>query len=205
MERLERKEREFNMRRSDILEKAEKAFSEKGFHNVTMAEIARTSGFSTGSLYQFFAGKENLYTTMIREKLDVMYSGVKDATNTASGIIEKIEALIDSHLQFAENNPDFCRLFARGESAALSDAMTDLRQHMIDDYFSHIVFIEDILNDGIESGVLRALPPRDMAHSLVNLIRTSLIEWMLDPAKESPRHKKEFIMDIFLHGVRKND
>ena len=63
MERSARKEREFNMRRTEILAKAEKVFATKGFHNVTMAEIASTSGFSIGSLYQFFEGKENLYTT----------------------------------------------------------------------------------------------------------------------------------------------
>jgi AcrR family transcriptional regulator len=53
------------MRRAEILRTAEKIFAAKSFHDVTMAEIANASGFSTGSLYQFFEGKENLYTTMI--------------------------------------------------------------------------------------------------------------------------------------------
>ena len=60
MERLERKEREFHTRRADILEQAEKIFSTKGYHNVTVAEIANASGFAIGSLYQFFDGKEHL-------------------------------------------------------------------------------------------------------------------------------------------------
>ena len=37
MERLERKKREFNMRRAEILKQAEKVFATKGFHNVTVA------------------------------------------------------------------------------------------------------------------------------------------------------------------------
>lgn len=204
-ERLERKEREFNMRRLEILEKAEKIFSAKGFHDVTMAEIAGASGFSTGSLYQFFEGKENLYTTMISEKLDVMYGRARNAAHNAPVVIDKIVALVDSHLQFAEDNPEFCRLFVRGESAALSDTMTNLRQKLIDDYFNHIAFIEDLLRDAMESGLLRSLPTRDTAHSLFSLIRTALIEWMLDPAQESPCNKKPFIIDIFLNGVKRND
>ena len=48
MEKLKRKEREFNMRRAEILKKAETVFAAKGFHNVTMAEIAKASGFSIG-------------------------------------------------------------------------------------------------------------------------------------------------------------
>ena len=170
-----------------------------------MAEIASTSGFSIGSLYQFFEGKENLYTTMIGEKLDLMYTEVRRQTDAAHGILNKIETLIDAHLQFIENNTDFCRLFIKGENAALSEAMTSLRQKIIDDYFKHIAFIENLLKDGVESGFLRALPPHDMAQSLFHLIRASSIEWMLKPAKESPSSKKGLIMNIFFNGVKKYD
>ncbi|MDI6741269.1 MAG: TetR/AcrR family transcriptional regulator [Smithella sp.] len=205
MERLERKEREFNRRRAEILDKAEKIFSLKGFHNVKMADIANASGFSVGSLYQFFKGKENLYATMITEKLDLMYSRVRNATDSAGSVIEKIDALIYSTLMFAQENPEFCRLFVRGESAALSEAMTRLRQQLIDGYFEHITFIENLLKEGIEIGLLKKLPSRDMAQALFNLIRTSLIEWMLDSTKESPCSKKDFIMEIFLNGARNHE
>lgn len=205
MEKLERKEREFNMRRAEILKQAEKLFATKGFHNVTVAEIASASGFSIGSLYQFFEGKENLYTTMISEKLDLMYAEIRKATNAAKDIAGKIEALIGAHLQFIENNTDFCRLFIKGENAALSEAMTSLRQKIIDDYFKHINFIENLLKDGIKKNLLRALPPHEMASALFHLIRASTMEWMLAPTKESLSSKKGFIMDIFLQGVKKYD
>ena len=205
MERLERKKREFNMRRAEILKQAEKVFATKGFHNVTVAEIANASGFSIGSLYQFFEGKENLYTTMISEKLDLMYADIRKATNAAKNITGKIEALIDAHLQFIEKNTDFCRLFMERENAVLSEAMTSLRQKIIDDYFKHITFIENILKEGIKKDLLRDLPPHEMAEALFHLIRASSIEWMLVPAKESLISKKGFILDIFLHGVKKYD
>jgi len=205
MERLERKEREFNMRRAEILKQAEKVFAMKGFHNVTMAEIASASGFSIGSLYQFFEGKENLYSTMISEKLDLMYAEIRKATNATKDITGKIEALVNAHLQFIEKNTDFCRLFIKGENAALSESMTLLRQKIIDDYFKHINFIENLLKDGIKKNLLRALPPHEMASALFHLIRASSIEWMLVPMKESLSSKRGFIMDIFLHGVKKYD
>jgi hypothetical protein len=49
------------------------------------------------------------------------------------------------------------------------------------------------------------LPPHDMASALFHLIRASSMEWMLVPTKESLNSKKGFIMDIFLHGVKKYD
>ena len=132
MEKTARKEREFKVRRSEILEQAEKIFAIKGFYNVTMAEIANASGFSIGSLYQFFEGKEDLYSTMISEKLDLMHGQVREKVKATSGIAEKIEMIIVSHLQFVEQNADFCRLFIRGDNAAPSEVMTSLRQKIMD-------------------------------------------------------------------------
>ncbi|MGZ6223492.1 MAG: helix-turn-helix domain-containing protein, partial [Syntrophales bacterium] len=65
MEKSKRKEMEFQLRRTEIISQAERIFAAKGFHNTTMAEIANASGFATGTLYQFFEGKEALYNVMV--------------------------------------------------------------------------------------------------------------------------------------------
>lgn len=203
--RSERKEREFNMRRAEILGTAEKIFAAKSFHDVTMAEIANASGFSTGSLYQFFKSKENLYTTMVSEKLDFMFSEVKKSTEQAEDLLGKIETLIDVHLRFVEQNADFLLLFIKGEKVALSEAMTSLHEKLMNIYYNHITFIESLLEGGIKTGMLRNLPSREMAEALFYLIRASSVRWMLMPTTESPCSKKGFILDIFLNGVKKHD
>lgn len=205
MVKTERKEREFNTRRAEILQHAEKIFSVKGYHNVTMAEIAGASGFSTGSLYQFFDGKENLYTSMIGEKLDLMYTEIRKKTEEAANIIDKIDTLVDVQLQFMEKNADFCRLFLKGESAVLSETMTSLRKKLIEGYLQHINYIENLLKEGIEKGLIRNLPVNDMAESLFYLSGASSIEWMLSLNNESPGAKKKFILDIFFNGVKTHD
>jgi AcrR family transcriptional regulator len=199
----ERKEREFNIRRAEILEQAEKIFAAKGFHDVTMAEIANASGFSIGSLYQFFQGKEHLYTTMISEKIDLMYAKIQQEVKSADTLTDKIAALIDARLHFVENNADFCRIFLRGENEALSEIMTSIRQKLIDDYYQHISFIEKIFKSGAKSGLLRSLSARDMANVLSHLIRAASVDWLIVPSKEPLSSKKAFILDIFLHGVKK--
>lgn len=202
--RTERKEREFNLRRMAILGEAEKIFSTKGYHDVTVAEIANASGFAIGTLYQFFESKEHLYTTMIREKLDVMYAQIRKEVNASGDVHGKLITLVAAHLEFIEKNTDFCRIFLRGENDALSEMMTELRQNLIDDYFKHIAFIESFLKTGIKNGLLRPLPAQDMASALFHLIRSSAGEWLLAPSKESLLAKKDFILDIFLNGVKKN-
>lgn len=205
MVRSERKEREFNTRRAEILKQAEKIFATKGFHDVTMAEIAGASGFSIGSLYQFFKSKDQLYSTMISEKIDLMYNKIHQEVKSTKTLADKIAKVIDAQLQFVENNTDFCRIFLRGENEALSEMMTSIRQKLINDYYQHISFIEKILKSGIRIGLLRSLPPREMAGALSHLIRAASVDWVLMPSKEPLSSKTAFILDIFLHGAKKYD
>jgi AcrR family transcriptional regulator len=204
MDKLARKEREFKAHRVEIMEQAEKIFSAKGFHDVTMAEIASASGFSIGSLYQFFTGKENLYTTMISEKMDLMYEQIREEVMTAQEIADKISMLIGAHFQFVEKNADLCRLLLR-ENAAVSEIMASFHQKMMNDYLHHLTFIENLLNTGIKNGFLRPLPPRAMALVLFGLIRSTSIDWMFLPAASSLYLKKDFVLDIFLQGVQRNE
>jgi hypothetical protein len=81
--------------------------------------------------------------------------------------------------------------------------MTALRQKIIDDYFKHITFIEGLLKTGVKNGLLRSLPPHEMASALSHLIRSAASEWLLIPTKESLLSKRDFILDIFLNGVKK--
>ena len=57
---LSRKQRERLRHRQEILDMALKLFSERGFHNVSMQQIAEASEFAVGTLYNFFQSKEML-------------------------------------------------------------------------------------------------------------------------------------------------
>ena len=47
-------------RRRQIADAAVQLFIEKGFHKTTTRQIARAAGFSIGSLYEYFASKEDI-------------------------------------------------------------------------------------------------------------------------------------------------
>ncbi|SDI47503.1 TetR/AcrR family transcriptional regulator [Natribacillus halophilus] len=47
-------------RRDQMVRSAVKLFQEKGFHRTTTREIARSSGFSVGTLYEYIGAKEDI-------------------------------------------------------------------------------------------------------------------------------------------------
>ena len=93
---------------------------------------------------------------MVSEKLDRMYSEIRDSVNREEKLTDKIEKLVESHFHFVENNVDFCDLLIRGEGLTLSDKGTILRDKLIADYFNHIGFVESIMRFGMETRTLKS-------------------------------------------------
>jgi AcrR family transcriptional regulator len=204
MEKAKRKEREFNLRRAEILENAEKVFAAKGFYNTTVAEIAAASGFAIGTLYQFFAGKEQLYTAMITEKLTMMYEKIREAVEKEAGIFRKIEILVVSNFQFIESNAEFCSIFVRGDHLSLSEGSEALRERMMRDYADHVSFIEEVIREGIHTGDLKKMDSRMMAAALLGIINSCSFKWLTGAKEGSLETKVPFVLDIFLEGVRQD-
>ncbi len=204
MEKAKRKEREFNMRRSEILDAAVKVFAGKGFYNATVAEIAAASGFAIGTLYQFFDGKEQLYTAMLTEKLAMMYGGIRTAVDGEADIIGKIELLVASHFRFIEENAEFCSIFVRGDYLSLSEGSAELRKRMRHDYAFHVSFIEAVMRDGTRTGTLKAMDPTMMAAALTGIVNSYASKWLALEEEGSLIEKTPVVLAIFLEGVGKN-
>ncbi len=201
MEKAKRKEKEFLLRRREILDEAEIIFAAKGFHATTMAEIAQGSGFAIGTLYQFFQGKEDLYVSMVTEKLQLMYKEIRDAVQAREDTLQKVDALVRTYFLFVENNAGFCTFFVRSDGATLPDVSNVLREQMIEAYLGQIQFIEGIINKGIEEGIFQPEKERDYAFALSGIIRGIIFDWLVGAQKGSLAGKTELVTDIFLRGV----
>ncbi|HPA14626.1 MAG TPA: TetR/AcrR family transcriptional regulator [Desulfobacterales bacterium] len=60
----ERKEREKERRRHQIMVAAKRVFSAKGFSKTTIEDIAREAELSPGTLYLYFKNKDDLYASL---------------------------------------------------------------------------------------------------------------------------------------------
>jgi AcrR family transcriptional regulator len=60
----ERKKREREMRRQQIMVAAKRVFTQKGFEKSTVEDIAREAELSPGTLYLYFKSKDELYASL---------------------------------------------------------------------------------------------------------------------------------------------
>src|SRR3990172_12093533 len=111
MKKSSRKEREYLARREEILRAAEGIFANKGFFHTTMNEIAEAAEFGTGTLYNYFKSKEDLYFTLIDRKAAEINRWVEQELTREGPVTEKIKKALNLQFEFIEKNRDFFRIF----------------------------------------------------------------------------------------------
>ena len=116
----ERKEREKELRRQQIIDAAEKVIFANGLEQATMDEIAEKAELSKGTLYLYFRNKNELYMAICERGSNMLNSCfAKIFTGNYTGL-ELIRLMGETYLSFVRNNPDYFRAFKHYES--LNDA-----------------------------------------------------------------------------------
>ncbi len=104
---LERRGREKERRRQDILDAARGLFWTRGFAGTTMPEVARAVELAPGTLYLYFPSKDALYVELLVEGYDLLLAHLLKSGRKGASARQRAETLIDSFLHFARNHAQY--------------------------------------------------------------------------------------------------
>ncbi len=107
----ERKEREKEQRRNDILSAAEKLFFARGYDSVTMDDIAKAVELNKATIYLYFKDKESLYFTVVLRGITILYAMVRESEGKAESGSEKLWEIGRAYSSFAKGYPDYNRAY----------------------------------------------------------------------------------------------
>jgi AcrR family transcriptional regulator len=171
----ERKERERDSRRDEILKAGEKLFLEKGLFATTMDEIARECELAKGTLYLYFKSKEQLYLTILLRALSIMQELMNASQDGVSHPVRRLEMIGDAHFRFYRENPGYFKLLYSATDSS-SFHREDLREvgEMIKKKNEEIMTLNtSIIVDGIKEGVFRrGTDPAEIALGLHSISTT---------------------------------
>jgi AcrR family transcriptional regulator len=97
-------------RRRQIADAAVRLFIEKGFHKTTTRQIAGASGFSIGSLYEYFATKEDILYLVCELIHAEVERGVTEAMKKAAGGRYALAEVIREYFKVCDRMNDFILL-----------------------------------------------------------------------------------------------
>jgi AcrR family transcriptional regulator len=101
----ERREREKERRRGEILDAAEKVFFSKGVRDATMDEIAGVAELSKGTLYLYFKSKEEIYFGINRRALGILHGMFEVAVAPQPTGLERVRAIGEAYYRFSQDYP----------------------------------------------------------------------------------------------------
>ncbi len=99
----ERKEREKEQRRQQIIDAAEQVFFKHGFESASMDMVAEQAELSKATLYMYFKSKEELYFHIFKRGERILLDLIDRALQQAPTFREKLLGSLKALVQFKQN------------------------------------------------------------------------------------------------------
>jgi TetR/AcrR family transcriptional regulator len=200
--RLPRREREKLRQRQEMLASALGLFSEKGYHNVSMHEIAEKAEFSIGTLYKFFRNKEDLYKALMLEQADKFHEALTKAIDEPRDEIEKLRNYIRVKGEVFRDNVSMIRLYfaeTRGASFNITAGLdAEIRQR----YGRFLHTLASIFEAGMKRKRFRKIAdPYHLALAMDSLANAFLYLWLEAPDRHPYPENPDTILNILFKGL----
>jgi AcrR family transcriptional regulator len=159
----------FELRRQQILMAAWKCFSEKGYHETTMRDISKSLGLSTGAVYRYFKGKDEILEGLqsLSQESNTQLFDTMDQSGTA-----KEAFAVFFNANFKDCTVQELMLSTRANMMLLLEALKhpNIRDMYQPLYRNLIENVARSIRKGIDGGEFRSdLDPELLAHYLYAL------------------------------------
>jgi TetR/AcrR family transcriptional regulator len=199
---VSRRELQRSNNRAQILQTSVELFSTHGYHDVSMHQIAEESGFSIGTLYNFFRDKEDLYGELVREYFYQFHDELVSVIEGPGDEVERIRAYVSAKGRIFEKNMPMMRLYFAETRGIYSGIKSGLNGDLRIIYEKFIERLAAVFESGIRKGLFRKLmEPYYLAMSLASLTNTFLLLWLEDPEKHPYSKNVETIMQVLFESI----
>jgi len=205
----ERKEREKERRRQQIIIAAKRIFSAKGFNKATMEDIAKEAEISPGTIYIYFKNKDELYASLsirILQHLNIRLEHVKNQNDV--NVEQRIATLKDALYDIYNFDPlILINLFHLQSSESLKNLSFGLLSEIKRLSQDSLKIMADIFSEGISNGVFIKTNPNALADIFWALF-SGVILWeeskkIIDSKKDFLKPTLDIAFDIFRQGITK--
>ena len=134
-----------------ILEAAAKVFANQGFHQSTVAQIAKEAGVADGTIYLYFKNKDDILVQFFSHRTKQVFDRFQAEVDRANSSLDKLRYLIHSHLTEFQQDRDGAILYQveTHSNNRLAEAQIKEMSKMYRD------IISEIIEHGQQEGTIR--------------------------------------------------
>jgi len=197
------------IKRKQIIDGARRVFIEMGFDAASMNDITREAGVSKGTIYVYFANKEELFEAIVEEERGSIFNNLYGALESGGGLRD---TLINFGMALSFKITCDKVISAQRTIIGVSERMPDLGRRFYErgPMHGHKIFM-DFLEAAAKKGLLQMEDASLAAYQFTDLALAGLFRQCIFAYRSEPPSEKEMRyvvksgVDVFLkaYGTEK--
>jgi len=183
--------------RQAILDAAMRVFGRTGFRDTKMAQIASEAGVATGTLYNYYSSKEDIFESILENGEGQIRAAIQQAV-AAQPPVSQLRAIVRVMLEHLEQHGSIFIIYMQLDANSLCLQAKGCR----DEAFRREMFsmIEQAIIDA--GPLLRTdFSPQTLATAIGGLLSGAIMHWIDAGCPPGLHAQADTIMDLFLNGA----
>jgi len=185
-------------RPQQIIDAALRVFARKGYWSARVSDIAREAGIAAGTIYLYFATKEDILITLFREKMAAFVSALWRAIAGEPDAVSKVRRLVYLHFEILEHHPELAEVV----QVELRQGQKFFRGPATQEITAYFALITSVLEEGVAAGTFRRdLPVKIATKVLFGAMDQMATSWVLGKRGYRLVDTAPAVADLFLQGI----
>ncbi len=182
-----------------ILQAAVKVFSEKGFYNSRVSEIAKVASVADGTIYLYFKNKDDLLISLFEEEFGKIVEDMRKELEKEKDALQKIRRFAKTHLSIVSRQQHLGEVLG----VEVRQSTKFMKEYINKPFIEYLNLIRSIIIEGQEKGLIRKdLTPGIMKRALFGALDEMARYWVLSTKKKHSIDDAALqISDVFIRGV----
>lgn len=150
----ERKKREKEQRKKEILDAAETLFFSREYDDVSMDEIANIAELNKATIYLYFKNKETLFSVIVLRGIRILNKMYQECMATQVPGMTKVALLEETYYRFTRQHPDYQRLIKYYGVERFNKENPGFVE-IQEEFLMSRSFFQDAVREGIDDGTIR--------------------------------------------------
>jgi TetR/AcrR family fatty acid metabolism transcriptional regulator len=188
-----------NDKRDRIMNSAITSFAQHGYHQATIADVAREAGVAAGTIYLYFKNKDDLLISIFEEKVQRFITEFHRQLSQEESAEIKLRKLVHLHLFEMQDHPDLAAVF----QLELRQSRHFMSAYPKADLKGYFDLIGKIIEEGQQQGLFR----KDLYLSAVKkaffgAMDETVTSWLLAGKNYDLTQMADPVADLFVRGFR---
>ena len=193
---------EKNHKYHQILEAAVKVFARQGFHQSTVAQIAKEAGVADGTIYLYFKNKDDILVQFFSLRAKQVFESFREEVDRAETSADKLRNLVRRHLAEFQRDRD---------GAVVYQVETHQNSRLVETQIKEMSkMYRDLISEIVEKGQQEGSIRKDLYVGLVKRFIIGAVDevintWLHSNGEYDLVSMADPLVELFIKGIGHSD